>query len=175
MCAARPFNTPAGSTGVSPHQTTLSFRPGGGTESHRVDSDAPLPPATGNSTEPVTIGGRQLPTANNVDTAGNLGVAVRHLTVWRDGISFDDGILRRYDDSTTGPILSAIHSGTAPASILNVAEGQGVDMRLLNHINVNYFPNAPWPPGYDPAAPGSWPSGLDPAAVRRPSVQSAFI
>jgi hypothetical protein len=129
-----------------------------------------------------------LPTANNLDTAGDLRVAVRHLTVWRDGISFDDGILRRtktpqpdqfFLRSTQGngksPKVTIIIYSTAPASILNVTEGQGVDMRLLNHINVNYFPNAPWPPGYDPATPGSWPSGLDPAAVRRPSAQSAFI
>jgi hypothetical protein len=40
-------------------------------------------------------------------------LAIRHITFWRDGFTFDDGVFMRYDDLANVDVLKAIHAGCA--------------------------------------------------------------
>ncbi|KAG9288879.1 hypothetical protein G9A89_001255 [Geosiphon pyriformis] len=65
---------------------------------------------------------------------------VRHLTFWRDGFSIEDGPLMAYNDSANEDFLKAINSGRAPLSLLNVKQGQPVDMRVARKLDEDYKP-----------------------------------
>ncbi|KIK00603.1 hypothetical protein K443DRAFT_679069 [Laccaria amethystina LaAM-08-1] len=67
-------------------------------------------------------------------------VVVRHLTFWRNGFQVEDGELMRYDDPEHAAILAEINSGRAPPSILNVLDGQNVDVRVAKRVNEDYIP-----------------------------------
>ena len=84
-------------------------------------------------------------------------VVVRHLTFWRNGFQVEDGELMRYDDPEHAAILAEINSGyvllpcqtsslalmnrsRAPPSILNVLDGQNVDVRVAKRVNEDYVP-----------------------------------
>ncbi|CAG8443709.1 11253_t:CDS:10 [Ambispora leptoticha] len=75
---------------------------------------------------------------------------VRHLTFWRDGFSIEDGPLMSYDDPQNSEFLKAINSGRAPLSLLNVKQGQPVDMRVSRKLEEDYKP-----PPKKPAKPFS--------------------
>jgi UBX domain-containing protein 1 len=95
------------------------------------------------------------------------GPAIRHITFWREGFSVEDGPLMRYDNEENSRILDEINSGCvptfplapflftplyrrAPPSILNVAPGQPVELRVARRLNEDYVP-----PPAAPAAPFS--------------------
>ncbi|PFH49148.1 hypothetical protein AMATHDRAFT_5121 [Amanita thiersii Skay4041] len=67
--------------------------------------------------------------------------AVRHLTLWRDGFSVEDGELMRYDDPADAQILAEINAGRAPPAILNVIPGQPVELRVAKRTNEDYVPS----------------------------------
>jgi len=66
--------------------------------------------------------------------------AIRHITFWRQGFSVEDGELMRYDDPGNAQILSEINSGRAPPSILNVQQGQPVELRVAKRTSEDYIP-----------------------------------
>ncbi|CAO3608512.1 unnamed protein product [Cunninghamella blakesleeana] len=70
----------------------------------------------------------------------------RYLTFWRNGFSVDDGPLLRYDDPANAAMLSAINSGRAPLSLLNVQHGQPVDVRVAKRQDEDYVPPPKAPP-----------------------------
>lgn len=72
-------------------------------------------------------------------------VAIRHLTFWRDGFSVEDGPLMRYDDPANRETLEAIKSGRAPLSMLNVRNGQAVELRVAQRQTEAYQPPPPRP------------------------------
>ncbi|CAE6430706.1 unnamed protein product [Rhizoctonia solani] len=72
-------------------------------------------------------------------------VAVREIIFWRDGFSIADGPLLKYDDPANQAILSAINSGSAPPSILNVRVGQPVELRVAQRTQEEYRPPPPKP------------------------------
>lgn len=72
-------------------------------------------------------------------------VAIRHLTFWRDGFSVEDGPLMRYDDPANRETLEAIKAGRAPLSMLNVRNGQAVELRVAQRQTEAYQPPPPRP------------------------------
>ncbi|KAJ6626698.1 SEP domain-containing protein [Mycena sp. CBHHK59/15] len=67
-------------------------------------------------------------------------LVTRHITFWRDGFTVEDGVLMRYDDPANADVLSAIHAGHAPPSILNVRMGQRVDVQVTKRTDEDYVP-----------------------------------
>ncbi|KAI0667540.1 hypothetical protein C8Q78DRAFT_1105457 [Trametes maxima] len=67
--------------------------------------------------------------------------AIRHLTVWRDGFTVEDGELMRYDDPANMQILAEIRAGRAPPQILNVLPGQPVELRVVERRGEDYVPS----------------------------------
>lgn len=57
----------------------------------------------------------------------------RRLHFWADGFSVDDGPLYRTDDPANAEILAMIRQGRAPIHIMNVEQGQDVDVKLEQH------------------------------------------
>lgn len=69
----------------------------------------------------------------------------RSLHLWTDGFSVDDGPLYRYDDPANAHTLDMINRGSAPLDIMNVAQGQAVDVKLETHRGENYVrPKKKW-------------------------------
>ncbi|KAG5645308.1 hypothetical protein DXG03_006497 [Asterophora parasitica] len=66
--------------------------------------------------------------------------AIRHLTVWQDGITVEDGPLLRYDDPNNAELLAHLNAGRAPPSALNIALGQRVDIRVTKRTHEPYTP-----------------------------------
>lgn len=64
--------------------------------------------------------------------------AHRVLHLWQDGFSVDDGDLYRYDDPANARTLEMINTGHAPIHILNVEQGQEVDVEVHPHKEENY-------------------------------------
>lgn len=62
----------------------------------------------------------------------------RALHLWSDGFSVDDGPLYRYDDPANARTLDMINRGSAPLDIMNVSQGQAVDVKLETHRNEPY-------------------------------------
>lgn len=110
----------------------------------------------------------------------------RHLTLWRDGFSVEDGPLLRYDDPQHAATLQAIQNGTAPEHVLNVRFGQQVELRVAKRTNEEYVapPKKPAKPFSAPgralgassptSASSAVPSGAaSPAPAAVPSTTSA--
>ncbi|KAL2863522.1 protein phosphatase regulator SHP1 [Aspergillus lucknowensis] len=57
----------------------------------------------------------------------------RTLHFWADGFSVDDGDLYHSDDPQNAEILNSIRQGRAPRSIMNVQQGQEVDVEIKQH------------------------------------------
>ncbi|CAO3691570.1 unnamed protein product [Rhizopus stolonifer] len=55
----------------------------------------------------------------------------RQLTFWRNGFSVDDGPLFEYSDPANQQMLTAINEGRAPLSLLDVRQGQPVEVRVI--------------------------------------------
>ncbi|EEP79022.1 conserved hypothetical protein [Uncinocarpus reesii 1704] len=66
----------------------------------------------------------------------------RVLHFWNDGFSVDDGDLYRSDDPRNAPILESIRQGRAPIAIMNVEQGQAVDVEVNQH-DTNYVKPKP--------------------------------
>lgn len=69
----------------------------------------------------------------------------RHLTLWRDGFSVEDGPLMRYDEPRNMATLRAIQEGTAPENVLNVRFGQQVELKVAQRTQEEYVPGPPKP------------------------------
>ncbi|EKM77275.1 hypothetical protein AGABI1DRAFT_43901 [Agaricus bisporus var. burnettii JB137-S8] len=69
-------------------------------------------------------------------------VVVRTITFWQDGFQIEDGDLMRYDDPEDAKILSELAAGTAPISLLNVRQGQPVELRMIPRQGEMYTPPA---------------------------------
>ncbi|KAF2672685.1 SEP-domain-containing protein [Microthyrium microscopicum] len=121
-------------------------RPGG--------DDAPARPARF-SGRGVTLGGDDAPSEVVVeDTPPATGTRAaarprvsRVLHLWSDGFSVDDGDLYRYDDPANRETLAMIQSGRAPIHLLNVDQGQEVDLALDVQKETKYVrPKAQYKP-----------------------------
>ncbi|KAF7361118.1 SEP-domain-containing protein [Mycena sanguinolenta] len=64
----------------------------------------------------------------------------RLLTLWREGVTIEDGPLMRYDDPANAEVLKALNEGLAPPSLLNVAPGQPVHMLVADRMRETYVP-----------------------------------
>lgn len=64
----------------------------------------------------------------------------RELHLWRDGFSIDDGPLYRFDDPANAATLDMINRGRAPLDLLNVEQGQEVDLQVHPHREEDYKP-----------------------------------
>lgn len=72
----------------------------------------------------------------------------RILHLWQDGFSIDDGELKRFDDPANQADLDLIRMGRAPLHLMNVQQGQPVDVKVQQHAE-NYKPQ---PKKYKPFA-----------------------
>lgn len=114
-------------------------------------------------------------------------IVVRHLHLWRDGFSLEDGALMRYDEPGNQELLRSIQQGTAPISVMNVTPGQRVNLNVATRLSEEYVApkrgnfsgsgqrlGAPTPavtPNTAPLMPGSFPSGSSGAAGSSASVE----
>ncbi|KAG1893622.1 uncharacterized protein F5891DRAFT_1065655 [Suillus fuscotomentosus] len=114
-------------------------------------------------------------------------IVVRHLHLWRDGFSLEDGPLMRYDEPGNQELLRSIQQGTAPISFMDVTPGQRVNLNVATRLSEEYVPpkrgnfsgsgqrlGAPTPAitsGAAPLMPGSFPSGSSSAADSSASVE----
>ncbi|KAI7853042.1 ubiquitin-related domain-containing protein [Circinella umbellata] len=98
----------------------------------------------GSEEEPSSVVNPTLSTGEEEDDS--LEPVTRYLTFWRDGFSVDDGQLYRYDDPANQTMLTAINSGRAPLSLLNVRHGQPVDVRVSRRQDEDYVPPPKAPP-----------------------------
>ena len=96
---------------------------GEGTES-RVIPD-PAAPAAGSR---LGAAGGAVPGAA---AAGE--IAERSLHIWTNGFSVDDGPVHRYDDPSNAADLAQIRQGRAPLHLMNIAQDQHVDVKLVQH------------------------------------------
>ncbi|KAI0321545.1 ubiquitin-related domain-containing protein [Amylostereum chailletii] len=65
----------------------------------------------------------------------------RHLNLWRNGFSVEDGELMSYDDPAHQQILHDINAGLAPPAILNVQNNQRVQMIVAKRLHEDYIPS----------------------------------
>ncbi|KAG1748099.1 hypothetical protein EDB19DRAFT_1684250 [Suillus lakei] len=125
-------------------------------------------------------------------------IVVRHLHLWRDGFSLEDGPLMRYGEPGNDDLLSSIQQGTAPLSVMNIAPGQRLNLNVAERSGEEYVPpkrgnfsgsgqrlGAPIPAvtsGVAPSGnlmPGSFPTGSSSVAgssagVERHSINTRF-
>ncbi|KAI9028346.1 hypothetical protein CLU79DRAFT_880022 [Phycomyces nitens] len=137
-----------------------------------------------------TLGSDETPSqqVGTPDTSSNeasQAPITRYLTFWRNGFSVDDGPLFRYDDPANEAMLSAINSGRAPLSLLNVQHGQAVDVRVAKRQDEDFVPPPKSPPkpfesaghrlgspaSYIPTTPGAFPTSSSVEAPRVDSTQ----
>ncbi|KAF2448810.1 Cdc48-dependent protein degradation adaptor protein-like protein [Karstenula rhodostoma CBS 690.94] len=99
----------------------------------------------------MTLGGDDAPSRAIPDPTASAPSlpprAHRELHLWRDGFSVDDGDLFRYDDPANARTLEMINTGHAPLHILNVEQGQEVDVEVHAHKDEDYIkPKKKWAP-----------------------------
>lgn len=99
----------------------------------------------------MTLGGDDAPSRAIPDPTASAPSlpprAHRELHLWRDGFSVDDGDLFRYDDPANARTLEMINTGHAPLHILNVEQGQEVDVEVHAHKDEDYVkPKKKWAP-----------------------------
>lgn len=70
------------------------------------------------------------------------------MTFWRDGFTVDDSPLYRYEDPANIQYMKAIEQGTAPLSLLNAQQGQGVDVHVERKLDEDYKPPKRKPGGF---------------------------
>ncbi|CAL1701812.1 unnamed protein product [Somion occarium] len=73
--------------------------------------------------------------------AAEMETAIRHLTLWRDGFSIEDGELYRYGDPRNEQILAEINGGRAPPAVVGVEVGQPVELRVVRRLQEEYIPH----------------------------------
>ncbi|KAI9726042.1 MAG: hypothetical protein M1828_002050 [Chrysothrix sp. TS-e1954] len=90
----------------------------------------------------TTLGGDDAPSRRiadpNAEAAPPRRMETRILHLWLDGFSIDDGPLHRYDDPANARALDQINHGQAPIELLNVGQGDAVDVKLDPHRDQNY-------------------------------------
>lgn len=64
----------------------------------------------------------------------------RELHLWRDGFTIDDGPLYPINDPENAATLNMINSGRAPLDLLQVEQGQEVDLQVYPHRDEDYKP-----------------------------------
>ncbi|KAF5331917.1 hypothetical protein D9611_008910 [Ephemerocybe angulata] len=120
-------------------------------------------------------------------------VAIRHLTLWREGFQIEDGELRRYDEPGNSELLAAINAGTAPLELLNARMGQRIELRVAKRTHDDFVPSASQKafggqgqrlgapvPSFTPAAdtasvPGAFPTSSAPEpSADRESITTRF-
>lgn len=143
----------------------------------------------------MTLGGDDAPSRAIPDPTANAPSlpprAHRVLHLWRDGFSVDDGDLNRYDDPANARTLEMINSGHAPLHILNVEQGQEVDVEVHPHKDEDYVKPkkkyvpfsgsgqrlgspTPGPSGFaQPPAPQA--SSADPTAAAAPASRTPAV
>ncbi|KAF2094384.1 SEP-domain-containing protein [Rhizodiscina lignyota] len=89
----------------------------------------------GGDDEPSTVIEPSQPTSSNPPPRVH-----RDLHLWRDGFSVDDGPLFRFDDPANAATLEMINRGRAPLDLLNVQQGQEVDLQVHPHRDEDYKP-----------------------------------
>lgn len=133
-----------------------------------------------------TLGSEDVPSSVVPDPSTSNNTVIRHITFWRNGFTIENGELMRYDDPNNAQILSQIHAGNAPPSLLNVEVGQEVEVQVDKRIGEDYVEpkgvktftgsgqrlGAPVPSvaaeGGSAAMPGSFPSPDAPAVSLSP-------
>lgn len=97
-----------------------------------------------------TLGGDDTPSQIIEDPNANkpqkLHPAKRVLHFWEDGFSVDDGPLYRSDLPENAATLRMIQQGSAPLAILNVQQGQEVDVHLEQHKGKYEKQKSKWMP-----------------------------
>ncbi|KAG1053571.1 hypothetical protein G6F48_011067 [Rhizopus delemar] len=91
----------------------------------------------GSEDEPSSV---SRPVTTATPAQEELEPVTRHLTFWRNGFSVDDGRLYEYTDPANQEMLTAINSGRAPLSLLNVRHGQPVEVRVIKRQDEDYRP-----------------------------------
>ncbi|KAG2148891.1 hypothetical protein DEU56DRAFT_782703 [Suillus clintonianus] len=112
-----------------------------------AEGGAAPPPDARRAAGPFSGGGHTLgsdevesayvPDPNAEDDEGE--IVVRHLYIWRDGFSLEDGPLMRLEEPGNEELLRTIQQGTAPMSLMNVTPGQRVDLKVAN-LDEDYVP-----------------------------------
>lgn len=67
-------------------------------------------------------------------------IVARHLHLWSDGFSLEDGPLMGYNEPGNQELLKSIQQGTAPISFMNTTPGQRVDLIVSTRPNEAYVP-----------------------------------
>ncbi|KAI7903254.1 uncharacterized protein BX663DRAFT_507992 [Cokeromyces recurvatus] len=98
----------------------------------------------GSEDEPSTVVEPTVPAGSNFEEEPES--VTRHLTFWRNGFSVDDGPLYEYSNPANQEMLTAINSGRAPLSLLNVRHGQPVEVRVVKRQDEDYTPPPKAPP-----------------------------
>ncbi|KAI5461676.1 hypothetical protein BGZ63DRAFT_404511 [Mariannaea sp. PMI_226] len=99
----------------------------------------------------MTLGGdgtesRSIPDPLGPVQPGGSEPQQRVLHLWQDGFSIDDGELHSFDDPRNQLDLQLIRSGRAPLHLMNIQQGQQVDVKLHQHDS----PYTPQPKQYRP-------------------------
>ncbi|KAH6893041.1 hypothetical protein B0T10DRAFT_436777 [Thelonectria olida] len=98
----------------------------------------------------MTLGGEGAESRSIPDPHGPVRpdseIQQRVLHLWQDGFSIGDGELHSFDDPRHQFDLSLIRSGRAPLHLMNVQQGQQVDVKLHQHDE----PYKPQPKQYRP-------------------------
>jgi len=120
-------------------------------------------------------------------------LAIRRVTLWRNGFNIEDGPLRDYEDPANQTLVRQLIEGTAPPELINIRFGQPVDVRIDERRNEDYVPsNVPsqafsgsgqrlgapssGPTGSSASMPGAFqgsPSGVSPSSEPERSLDSA--
>lgn len=90
----------------------------------------------------MTLGGDDAPSRTIPDPTAHVPQPAprvrRELHLWRDGFSVDDGALYSYNDPANARTLEMINTGHAPLHILNVQQGQEVDVEVHHHKDEDF-------------------------------------
>lgn len=76
----------------------------------------------------------------DVPDEGEVEVAQRNITFWRNGFSVEDGEFYSYADPANEQLLAEINTGRAPVSVLNVRPGQPVEVVVSKRVSEDYVP-----------------------------------
>lgn len=98
------------------------------------------PGATTNYEGPSIAPGTFPDPATQASNSARGQVVVRNLTLWRNGLTLEDGPLIPYDSPDGSRFMEAVSRGSAPLDLLNAAEGQKVDVHVRRKLEEEYKP-----------------------------------
>lgn len=67
-------------------------------------------------------------------------VVIRNLSLWRNGLTLEDGPLITYESPEGKQLMQAVSSGLAPLNLLGVQPGQKVDVHVHRKLDEDYTP-----------------------------------